>query len=135
MPWFTVIDKIGEWINQNYFSSCCSLYHQSFCLHILNQCHVIFQKQIICDKKHQGMQGCQLSLRKCFLHLRQIVCAYMQTTVILFQTPKLGNITRIIYYKNLNSWELFEIMLTKNLCSYSHNLLQTLENLQWCRLS
>lgn len=54
---------------------------------------------------------------------------YMQTTVILFQTPKLGNITRIIYYKNLNSWELFEIMLTKNLCSYSHNLLQTLENL------
>lgn len=34
----------------------------------------------------------------------------MQTTVILFQTPKLGNITRIIYYKNLNSWELFEII-------------------------
>lgn len=53
----------------------------------------------------------------------------MQTTVILFQTPKLGNITRIIYCKNLNCWELFEIMLTKNLCSYSRNLLQTLENL------
>lgn len=37
----------------------------------------------------------------------------MQTTVILFQTQKLGNITRIIYCKNLNCWELFEIMLTK----------------------
>lgn len=61
--------------------------------------------------------------------INSLCIQYMQTTVILFQTPKLGNITRIIYCKNLNSWELFEIMLTKNLCSYSHNLLQTLENL------
>lgn len=58
------------------------------------------------------------------------LCIYANNCDIVSDPKrKLGNITRIIYCKNLNCWELFEIMLTKNLCSYSRNLLQTLENL------
>lgn len=76
----------------------------------------VFQKKkMICDKKYlQGELGCQLILWKCFL---QIFCAYMHTTVILFQSQKLRNITRLIYCKNSNSCELFEILLTK-ICAY-----------------
>lgn len=36
----------------------------------------------------------------------------MQTTVILFQTPKLGNITRIIYCKNKKSVLIFSQFVT-----------------------
>lgn len=97
MPWFTVIDKIGAWINQNYFSSCCSLYHQSFCLHILNQCHVIFQKQIICDKKHQGKSGMLAKLAEMLLAFSiNSLCIYANNCDIV-SDPK----TRKHYQDNL----------------------------------